>query len=144
MKPVLVLDVVGLTSGQIGAETPNLRALAARGVGCPMAAVLPALTLSGQATMLTGLPPAQHGAVGNGWFDRSTGEVRFWQQSNALVDGQKLYERARARDGATQTASHHRTRSPTKRRKDHGDGEERPDRHTAKHSRWIETPGAGV
>jgi predicted AlkP superfamily pyrophosphatase or phosphodiesterase len=41
--------------------------------------------------MLTGLPPSGHGIVGNGWLYRDTMEVRFWQQSNSLVQGEPLY-----------------------------------------------------
>jgi predicted AlkP superfamily pyrophosphatase or phosphodiesterase len=98
MKPVLVLDVVGLTPRQIGAHTPALAALARRGASAPMDAVLPAVTLSMQATWLTGLLPAEHGAVANGWYFRELGEVHLWRQPNELVAGEKLYERARARD----------------------------------------------
>ena len=35
--------------------------------------------------MLTGLRPSQHGIVGNGWYFRDTAEIRFWQQSNSLI-----------------------------------------------------------
>ena len=98
MKPVLVLDVVGLTQRQIGSRTPHLSALAARGASSPMRAILPAVTLSAQATMLTGLAPSEHGAVGNGWYFRELGEVWLWRQANALVQGEKVYERARAAD----------------------------------------------
>jgi len=98
MKPVLLLDVVGLTLRQLGAATPNLEALAARGARSPMGAVLPAVTSTAQATMLTGLDPSEHGAVGNGWYWRDRGEVAFWKQSNAIVQGEKLYERARRED----------------------------------------------
>ena len=35
--------------------------------------------------MLTGLPPSEHGIVGNGWYFRGTSEIRFWQQSNSLI-----------------------------------------------------------
>lgn len=100
MKPVLVLDVVGLTPRQIGEATPNLRALGQRGAQAPMRAILPAVTCSAQATMLTGLSPGEHGAVGNGWLDRRTTEIALWRQSNALVTGEKVYEAARARDAA--------------------------------------------
>ena len=96
MRPVLVLDVVGLTDRQIGPRTPNLaRLFPAR---APLGAVLPAVTLSAQATYLTGSLPAAHGAVGNGWYFRELGEVLFWRQPNALVAGEKLYERARRLD----------------------------------------------
>ncbi|NOT31231.1 MAG: alkaline phosphatase family protein [Planctomycetes bacterium] len=100
MKPVLVLDVVGLTPRQIGARTPELAALARRGASAPMDAVLPAVTLTAQATFLTGLSPAQHGAVANGWYFRELGEALLWRQPNELVAGKKLYERARERDPA--------------------------------------------
>ena len=98
MRPVLLLDVVGLSKRLIGDDTPALRALAARGACAPMSTVLPAVTMSAQATMLTGLAPSEHGVVGNGWCDPRTREIAFWKQSNALVDGKKLYERARAGD----------------------------------------------
>jgi predicted AlkP superfamily pyrophosphatase or phosphodiesterase len=41
--------------------------------------------------MLTGLPPRKHGIVANGWLFRDTMEVRFWQQSNALLEGEPFY-----------------------------------------------------
>lgn len=100
MKPVLLLDVVGLTSALIGERTPELAALARRGSCAPMSSVLPAVTCSAQATLLTGLLPAQHGAVGNGWFAREYAEVGLWRQSNALVAGEKLYEAARRRSSS--------------------------------------------
>jgi predicted AlkP superfamily pyrophosphatase or phosphodiesterase len=64
--------------------------------------VLPAVTCTAQSTYLTGLPPAGHGAVANGWFDRTLAEHHFWKQSNHLVTGEKLWETARrARPGFT-------------------------------------------
>jgi predicted AlkP superfamily pyrophosphatase or phosphodiesterase len=98
MKPVLLVDVVGLTPRLVTERTPHLRDLARSGAMAPMSAVLPAVTCSAQATMLTGLPPSGHGAVGNGWLDRASGEVALWRQSNALVSGEKLYEAARRLD----------------------------------------------
>ena len=100
MKPVLLLNIVGLTPRQIGADTPNLRALAERGAFAPMSTVLPAVTCSAQATMLTGRLPGEHGVVGNGWFDRDYADLAFWRQSNRLVQGEKVYEAARRRDPA--------------------------------------------
>jgi predicted AlkP superfamily pyrophosphatase or phosphodiesterase len=47
--------------------------------------------------MLTGEMPDRHGIVGNGWLFRDTGEVRFWQQSNRLIQSEPLYETARRR-----------------------------------------------
>jgi predicted AlkP superfamily pyrophosphatase or phosphodiesterase len=36
-----------------------------------------------------------HGIVGNGWFFRQLGEVRFWQQANALLEAEPFYATAR-------------------------------------------------
>jgi predicted AlkP superfamily pyrophosphatase or phosphodiesterase len=41
--------------------------------------------------MLTGKLPQEHGIVGNGWLFRDTMEVRFWQQSNRLLQAEPLY-----------------------------------------------------
>ena len=95
MKPAVLIDIVGLTEAQIGEDTPNLSALRRRGACAPMTAVLPAVTCSAQATMLTGSPPSEHGAVGNGWLDRKTWDIALWRQSNHLIQGEKLYEAAR-------------------------------------------------
>jgi predicted AlkP superfamily pyrophosphatase or phosphodiesterase len=45
--------------------------------------------------MLTGKTPDQHGIVANGWLWRDTGEVRFWQQSNRLIESEPIYETAK-------------------------------------------------
>ena len=92
MKPVVCIDVVGLSTRQISADTPHLWRLMREGCGAPMRPILPAVTCSAQATMLTGLAPSAHGAVGNGWYMRETGEANLWRQSNALVTGEKTYE----------------------------------------------------
>ena len=95
MRPVLLLDLVGLTRGLIGEDTPNLSAFAEAGACAPMSTVLPAVTCSAQATMLTGRSPQEHGVVGNGWLDPETMEPKLWRQSNRLVQGELLYDVAR-------------------------------------------------
>jgi predicted AlkP superfamily pyrophosphatase or phosphodiesterase len=57
--------------------------------------VVPAVTMSAQATLLTGEPVERHGIVGNGWLFRDTNEVRFWQQSNRLMQSEPVYATAR-------------------------------------------------
>ena len=104
MKPVLVILVVGLSPDLLGEHTPALCKLAARGGVRPLSTVTPAVTCSAQATLVTGLPPSGHGIVGNGWYDRERSEIGFWKQSNALVSGDKLWERARRIDPACTTA----------------------------------------
>ncbi|MFT7484946.1 MAG: putative AlkP superfamily pyrophosphatase or phosphodiesterase [Candidatus Paceibacteria bacterium] len=95
MQRVLLLNLVGLTRRLIGDHTPHLQAFAKNGACTSMTDVLPAVTCSAQATMLTGLSPQEHGVVGNGWLDPNNSEPRFWQQSNKLVSGELLYEAAR-------------------------------------------------
>ncbi len=86
-RKVVLLNVVGLTP-ELVQHAPRIAQLApAR----PLRSPLPAVTCTSQATLLTGLPPAEHGIVGNGWYFRDTGEIRFWQQSNALIQGETLY-----------------------------------------------------
>jgi predicted AlkP superfamily pyrophosphatase or phosphodiesterase len=98
--PLVVIDIVGLTPGLVGEDTPHLAALAREGFMAPMSPILPAVTCSAQATMLTGTLPREHGIVGNGWYFRDLAEVWFWRQSNSLMSGEKVWETARkARPG---------------------------------------------
>jgi predicted AlkP superfamily pyrophosphatase or phosphodiesterase len=93
-RPVVWIDVVGLTPRLLG-HAPALSALARAGSTGPLRGVVPAVTLPAQATALTGLAPDGHGIVGNGWFHRDTGEIRFWLQSQALVGGETIEQAAR-------------------------------------------------
>jgi predicted AlkP superfamily pyrophosphatase or phosphodiesterase len=92
--PLILINAVGLT-GRLLAMAPRLKALAESGWRRSLVEVVPAVTCSAQASFLTGLPPEGHGVVGNGWYFRETGEVRFWQQSNALIQAEPIYVTAR-------------------------------------------------
>lgn len=92
-RPLVVIDIVGLTPALLGENTPNLNALIDDGFMSPMKGVFPAVTTTAQATMLTGLAPAEHGIVGNGWYYRDQAEVRFWQQSDKLIQGEKIWQK---------------------------------------------------
>lgn len=93
-----VILVVALTDNLITERTPRLKALRDAGTLRTITPPLPAVTTTAQASMLTGLPPRDHGIVANGWYDRESAEVRFWKQSNHLVHGEKVWETARKRD----------------------------------------------
>ncbi|MEZ6135705.1 MAG: alkaline phosphatase family protein [Pirellulaceae bacterium] len=88
MRKVCIINVVGLTP----ANAKHAQRISQIAAAQPWRSPLPAVTCTSQATMLTGLQPREHGIVGNGWYFRDTGEIRFWQQSNRLMFGQKLYE----------------------------------------------------
>jgi len=94
LRPLVWLDVVGLTP-RLLEHAPRLRALGEAGSTRALGGVLPAVTCSAQASALTGERPSGHGIVGNGWFHRDTGEVRFWLQSNALIQAETVYAAAR-------------------------------------------------
>ncbi len=101
--PTAVILVVGLSQSLIGDDCPRIRDFAKAGVVRRMKPVLPAVTCSVQSSMLTGLMPAGHGIVGNGWYDRELSEVLFWKQSNKLVSGEKVWDTAKQRDPAVTT-----------------------------------------
>ena len=98
MRRTVVLNVVGLTPDLLGPHTPRLSAFASSGRLATVSPVLPAVTCSVQATYLTGAWPDAHGIVGNGWYFRDECEIKFWRQSNKLVQQPKIWERARALD----------------------------------------------
>jgi predicted AlkP superfamily pyrophosphatase or phosphodiesterase len=99
MPPLVLLNAVGLTP-RLLAHAPRLGQLGQTGWVRPLREVLPAVTCTAQATLLTGQPPGAHGVVANGWLFRDTGEVRFWQQSNRLIQAEPLYVTARRRAAA--------------------------------------------
>lgn len=99
-RRTVVLNVVGLTPGLLGPHTPKLSSWLSEAAMASLRPVLPAVTCAVQASMLTGVPPSQHGIVGNGWYDRDAAEVRFWRQSNHWVQAPKVWDTARAIDPA--------------------------------------------
>jgi len=104
MEKTLVILVVGLSPSLLGKHTPNLNKLAEKGAMRPLTTVTPAVTCTVQSTLVTGLPPAGHGAVANGWFFRDLSEVWLWRQSNHLVGGEKIWDAGRKRNPDFTTA----------------------------------------
>lgn len=98
MKKVVVLNVVALSPRLIGEHTPFLAGWSSRGKQVSINPVLPAVTCSVQSTYLTGKWPAEHGIIGNGWYFRDECEIKFWRQSNKLVQAPKVWEEARKND----------------------------------------------
>ena len=86
VQPIILINAVGLTT-RLLALAPRLGELARAGWSCPLEEVVPAVTCTAQATLLTGKAPEEHGIVGNGWLFRETREIRFWQQSNSPPPG---------------------------------------------------------
>jgi predicted AlkP superfamily pyrophosphatase or phosphodiesterase len=99
MKKTVVLNVVGLSASVIGEHTPFLKNYIAGRKLSFIEPVFPAVTTPAQSTYVTGKAPAEHGIVGNGWYDRTDCEVKFWKQSNKLVQAEKIWEKAKALNG---------------------------------------------
>ncbi|WP_316741528.1 alkaline phosphatase family protein [Pedobacter antarcticus] len=95
MKKTIVIDVVGLSSGLIGEFTPFLSNYVKTRNVSVIEPMLPAVTTAVQSTYLTGKLPDEHGIVGNGWYDRTDAEIKFWKQSNKLVLSEKIWDRAK-------------------------------------------------
>jgi predicted AlkP superfamily pyrophosphatase or phosphodiesterase len=98
MHKTVVIDIVGLSSSLIGAHTPFLQKYITNHQLSRIEPMLPAVTTAVQSTWLTGEWPDVHGIVGNGWYDRTDCEIKFWKQSNKLVYGEKIWEKAKRMD----------------------------------------------
>ena len=96
MQKTVVINAVGLTP-KLLERMPNTRKL---GNPVPIGHVLPAVTCSVQATYLTGTMPSEHGIVANGWYFRDLCEVKFWHQSDKLVQRPRIWEIAKQRNPA--------------------------------------------
>lgn len=100
MNKTVVIDVVGLSTSIIGEHMPFLTEYIGRKKLVRIEPLLPALTTSVQSTYLTGKWPSETGIVGNGWYDRTDCEIKFWKQSNKLVGAEKIWEKAKKEDPA--------------------------------------------
>ncbi len=98
MHKTVVINVVGLVPSLIGESTPRIKDFLERGRAAAIDPVIPAVTATGHATYLTGTLPREHGVVGNGWYFRDRDEVKFWRQSNRLVEGEKIWDAAKKLD----------------------------------------------
>ena len=97
MRKTVVIDVVGLTEPLL-AHAPQLSSWKRSARLARIRAAFPAVTCTAQSDYLTGTRADAHGIVGNGWYVRDDCEVRFWRQSNRLVQGPKIWDLARAID----------------------------------------------
>ena len=95
MHKTVVIDIVGLSQNLIGAYTPFLAKYIQSKQLRLIKPMLPAVTTAVQSTYLTGQWPTAHGIVGNGWYDRTDAEVKFWKQSNKLVLAEKIWDKAK-------------------------------------------------
>ncbi|UXH76050.1 phosphonoacetate hydrolase [Roseateles amylovorans] len=89
VEPVVVLCIDGcepdyLTQALMAGQMPQLQRLLARGTTCTVDAVMPTFTNPNNLSIVTGVPPAQHGIAGNYFLDRSTGEAVMMNEPEYL------------------------------------------------------------
>ena len=65
----------------------------------PAETVFPALTCPVQASFRTTAAPAAHGMIANGLFFRELGRAMFWEQSAAVVAGERIWSSLRRGGG---------------------------------------------
>lgn len=96
MKPTAVINLIGLTERYVNSGAmPRLKAFAERGKMVPLETVIPSVTCPVEASLLTGTYPSEHGIVANGWYFRDMGQVRFWEQSNHMVQRPEVWATAK-------------------------------------------------
>ena len=98
MQKTVVIDIVGLSESVITEYTPFLKSYIAQNYLSKIKPVLPAVTTTSQSVYVTGKYPTDHGIVGNGWYDATDAEVKFWKQSNHLVGAEKVWDEAKKRN----------------------------------------------
>lgn len=92
---LVVINLVGLSRSLLGPDMPGLTKFAEKNGLQSFKPAFPAVTCTAQSSMLTGHTPSEHGIVANGWYDRENAELRFWKQSNAIVRGEKVWDKLR-------------------------------------------------
>lgn len=98
MKKTAVINIVALSSRLIGEHTPFLKKWIKKRQKSFIQPVLPAVTCSSQSVYLTGKWPEENGIVGNGWYFRDECEIKFWRQSNHLVQTLKIWDKLKIQD----------------------------------------------
>ncbi|SIO15343.1 alkaline phosphatase family protein [Algoriphagus halophilus] len=98
MKKTVVIDVVALSKRLIGEHTPFLKKWTSEKLQATIDPVLPAVTTSAQTTYLTGKWPTEHGIVGNGWYFQDECEIKFWRQSNKLIQAKNIWDIAKEKN----------------------------------------------
>jgi predicted AlkP superfamily pyrophosphatase or phosphodiesterase len=93
---LLVINIAGLSDKLLqSGRAPRLQAFASSGRKCAIKPVFPAVTCTAQATYLTGTTPDKHGIVANGWLDRASLKLMFWEHSAGLVEAPFLWTELR-------------------------------------------------
>jgi phosphonoacetate hydrolase len=75
---------------------PTLKAWAARGIHARARAVMPSVTNCNNASICCGVWPAEHGVIGNSYFDPASGTEEYMEDAKLLL-APTIFERAQTR-----------------------------------------------
>ena len=89
------LNVIAAGLGWRGLEAAGMTEMAGLRFA-PAESCFPAVTCVAQADLRTGLTPAEHGMVANGWWSEALRRPLFWEQSAKLVKGKRVWSDRRA------------------------------------------------
>ncbi len=93
MKKLIVINVVGLTKKSINdVSLPNISKIFTEGFCSSMIPSFPAVTCSVQSSITSGYYPVDHGIISNGFYDRDTKQVSFWEQYDRLVQKPRIWD----------------------------------------------------
>ena len=84
------LNVIAAGLGWKGLEAAGMTEMAGLKFS-PKESCFPAVTCVAQANLRTGLTPAEHGMVANGWWSETLKKPLFWEQSCELVKGRRVW-----------------------------------------------------
>jgi len=105
MKKLIILDVVALTKKHLSPELlPNISKIFENGFVSSMITSFPAVTCSVQASMTSGYYPSEHGIISNGFYDRETKNVSFWEQYASLVEKPRVWDILKQKNSNLKTA----------------------------------------
>lgn len=95
---LIFLSVAGLRPGDVDkSTTPTLHTWAASGAIAEFQPTFPCVTSCVQASMMTGLPPGEHGVIANGFLHRDRQAVEFWMGGNDVIAGPQIWDAIRAK-----------------------------------------------
>lgn len=92
-KNLIVLDIVGLEVDHIKKNLlPTIKMLSKLGDVGYLKPSFPSVTCSVQSSVLTGKQPNEHGIISNGIYDKTNMQIAFWEQSNNLVQSDRIFD----------------------------------------------------
>jgi len=100
---VVLISLPGLRPQDV-ARMPKLQALTQQGASAPLVPSFPAVTLSVETNIMTGVLPVDHGVVANGWYQRDKQEVELWTMGNEAIQKPQIWDILKQHDSSLTSA----------------------------------------